>query len=74
MNLQEIKIHEYIKLLKDGTDTNRINEINEALNSMLIGVSGRFDLELFQMQKDMILFQCKYLLAMFEFDSAKMKY
>jgi hypothetical protein len=70
--LKNTKISEYIQLLKDGTDTKKIKEIDSLLSSRISGVSGGFDLALFQMNKDLLLFQCKYLLAMFDFDSEKM--
>lgn len=47
-------------------------EISELLSSKISGVSGGFDLQLFQIEKDLLLFQCKYLLAMFDFDNKKM--
>lgn len=71
--LKNTKISEYIDLLKAGTDTEKIKDIDSLLSSMIAGVTGGFDLALFQMQKDLLLYQCKYLLAMFDFDSAKME-
>jgi len=71
--LKQIKISEYIELLKDGTNIQKIRDIDALLSSQISGVSGGFDLRLFQMQKDMLLFQCKYLLAMFEFNSERME-
>jgi hypothetical protein len=71
--LKNTKISEYIDLLKAGTDTEKIKDIDGLLSSMISGVAGGFDLALFQMQKDLLLYQCKYLLAMFDFDSEKME-
>lgn len=71
--LKNTKISEYIELLKEGTDVLRIKEIDNLLSSKISGVTGGFDLALFQMNKDLLLFQCKYLLAMFDFDSKKME-
>jgi hypothetical protein len=69
--LKKTKISEYLRLLKDGTDIERIQEIDSLLSAKIVGVSGGFDLALFQLQKDLLLFQCKYLLAMFDFDQKK---
>lgn len=62
-----------MQMLRDGIKVETINEINEALNAQLVGVNGGFDLALFQMEKDALLFHCKYILAMLEFNSEKMK-
>jgi hypothetical protein len=72
-DLKQIKISEYMQMLRDGIKVETINEINEALNAQLVGVNGGFDLALFQMEKDALLFHCKYILAMLEFNSEKMK-
>jgi len=71
--LKNTKISEYIELLEDGSDIQKIKEIDDLLASKISGVSGGFDLALFQMNKDLLLFQCKYLIAMFEFDNEKME-
>lgn len=71
--LKNTKISEYIDLLKAGTDTEKINEIDALLSSKIQGVAGGFDLHLFQMQKDLQLLLCKYIMAMLEFDSKKME-
>ena len=72
IDLKQIKISEYIELLKDGKDIEKINLINEALSLSISGASGEFDLQLFQMNKDLLLFLCKYTMAMLEFDQKKM--
>lgn len=72
-DLKQIKISEYMQMLRDGVEVETINKINEALNAQLVGVNGGFDLALFQMEKDALLFHCKYILAMLDFDSEKMK-
>lgn len=71
--LKNTKISEYMLLLKEGTDIQRIKEIDNLLSSQISGVAGGFDLALFQMEKDLLLYKCKYLIAMLEFDSAKME-
>ena len=60
-------------MLRDETDPEKAAKINDLLSENLSGVDGGFDLQLFQMEKDRLLFNCKYLLAMFDFDSAKME-
>lgn len=71
--LERTTIKQYSDLLKANDNPVLIKEIDEALSSQLSGVSNGIDLQLFQMQKDALLFQCKYLLAMFDFDTAKME-
>jgi len=70
--LQRTTIKQYSDLLKANDNPVLIKEIDEALSSQLSGVSNGIDLQLFQMQKDALLFHCKYLLALFDFDTAKM--
>jgi hypothetical protein len=72
-DLKNITIQQYINMLKTGETPELANEIGEYLSSKVEGITGGFDLQLFQLQKDMLLYQCKYLLAMFDFDSKKMK-
>jgi hypothetical protein len=69
--LQDVTIKEYIDLLKHKKDPERVNEINEALGSKISGITGGFDLALFQLEKDHLLIQCKLLIAVCEFDEEK---
>jgi hypothetical protein len=69
--LQEVTIKEYIDLLKHKRNPERANEINEALGSKISGITGGFDLALFQLEKDHLLIQCKLLIAVCEFDEEK---
>lgn len=71
--LKQTKISEYIQMLRDETEPEKAAQINDMLSANLSGVAGGFDLQLFQMEKDRLLFHCKYLLAMFDFDGAKME-
>ena len=57
--LYNLTIRYYLDLLRVGTDTEFINEINDFLSSKISGVSGGFDLQLFQLQKDLLLLMCK---------------
>lgn len=69
--LQETTIAEYIDLLKNGSEKKKIKEINDSLNSKVSNFSGGFDLELFQMQKDLILLQVRAFSAFLERDKEK---
>lgn len=64
--LKNTKISEYLDLLRDGTDIERIQEIDGLLSSKIQSVSSGFDLALFQMEKDILLLTCKFLIAQFE--------
>lgn len=61
--IKDITIKEYIDLLKDGSDVELLQSINEFLSSRLSGVSGGFDLQLFQLEKDRLVFICKLAIA-----------
>lgn len=71
MKLQEIKIFEYIELLKAGVDVERIEEVNTLLSEATGGMGSNFDMAIFQMQKDLLLLTAKHFIAVLEFDEAK---
>lgn len=71
-DLKNIKISEYLELLKNNTDTERVKDIDSILNSSMTTGAGGFDLRLFQLNKDLLVFHCKYMLAMLSFDDKKM--
>ena len=67
--LSEITIGQYLEMLKTKNNPEKLEEINTALNSSIESLENGFDLHLFQLQKDMILIQCRLLMAKLEFDS-----
>ena len=69
--LQDTTILDYIELLKSGIETKKIKEINDLLSSKISGFSGGFDLELFQLQKDLLLLQCRAFISFLEHDTEK---
>lgn len=71
--LKSTTIREYLDMLKRGDSSELSVKINEALSNSIDGIAGGFDLQLFQLHKDSLLLQCKYLLAMLEFDGKKME-
>jgi hypothetical protein len=73
--LIEITIQQYLEMLRSGKETNLLKQISELLSSKISGVTGGFDLALFQLQKDLLLIQCKWFIAYLEFDEInKAKY
>ena len=64
-NLEDITIEQYIKMLRSGID---VKEIDLKLQAC-IGVNvSSFDVGLFLMQKDLLIFQCKFAKALLDYD------
>lgn len=66
--LDDVSISDYIAKLKAGSDVDFLNKINSELSNAIGNNSGGMDLHLFSLQKDLLLFQCKFFIAKFEFD------
>ena len=71
--LEKYSISDYCKLLRGNTETATILAIENELNKVLGEFSGGVDLALFMLQKDLLLFNCKLAIAVFEFDEEKQK-
>jgi len=69
--LTQYTIADYLQLLKTGSDVQLVNKISDELNEAIASVTGGMDMQLFQLQKDLILFRIKYLQAVLDFDEAK---
>lgn len=69
IQLQNITINEYAKLLRAGVKKELIKSIDTELSKLLNGVGTGFDLAIFMMQKDLLLFQCKAARAYLERDN-----
>ena len=73
LELQDITILEYSSMLRSGVDKEKIQEIESELSKVLGDIGSGMDLALFMLQKDLLIFQCKLAIAIFEFDDAKIK-
>ena len=74
MKLEEITINRYLKLLRAGNNVELLTEIDKELSKALGGIAGGFDLSLFILQKDLLIFQCKSYKAFLNQDPAKMDF
>ena len=74
IELQNITILEYCNMLRSGVDKESIEEINSLLSESLGNIGNGMDLNIFMMQKDLLIYQCKLALAIFEFDNEKAKF
>lgn len=71
--LENISISDYAKMLKNGIETDEIKEIEAELNKSLGDLGSGMDLNLFMLQKDLLILQCKLAISIFEFDEEKQK-
>jgi hypothetical protein len=69
IQLQNITINEYSKLLRTGVKKELIKAIDTDLSKLINGVGTGFDLAIFMMQKDLLIFQCKAARAYLERDN-----
>ena len=60
IQLENISINDYAKMLRAGVEVELIQDIETELNSALGGISGGFDIALFMLQKDLLIFQTKF--------------
>ena len=68
---QNTTIKEYIELIKDGTNTEKLNSINAWLSAKVCSPESGDDLHLLKMQKELILFTAKHFKAQIEQDETK---
>lgn len=74
IQLQNIKISDYIKMLKLGEEKELLILINDELLKQTSNFkSENFDISLFLLQKDLLILQCRYAIAVFDFDETKQK-
>jgi hypothetical protein len=71
IQLENIRISEYIDLLRSGVNQDEIAEIESELSSAMGNLGGSFDVGLFLLNKDLLIFQCKLAIAVFEFNEKK---
>lgn len=64
-------IAEYLNLLKTGSNVSLCNEITDLLNSKIEVSIGKMDLHLFMMERNLLLYKCKELIAMLNLDEDK---
>ncbi len=74
IELQNISIADYAKMLRSGVDKEQIALIDAELAKRLGGLGNGFDLNLFMLQKDLLIFQCKFAIAVFDFDNTKIAF
>jgi hypothetical protein len=71
IQLENIRISEYIDLLRSGAYHEEVAEIENELSSAMGNLGGSFDVGLFLLNKDLLIFQCKLAIAIFEFNEKK---
>lgn len=69
VKLHEISINDYAKLLRTGVNLALIKQIDTELSQLLGSSNMGFDLAIFMMQKDLLIFQCKAARAYLERDN-----
>jgi hypothetical protein len=74
LTLKDVTIAEYCDMLKAGVDAVTLKEINDLLTKALGDLSVGFDLDVFMMQKDLLLLQCKQAIAILDFDGEKVAF
>jgi len=73
VELQNISIAGYSKMLRSGADKEQISLIDAELSKSWGGLGDVLDLNLFMLQKDLLIFQCKFAFAVIDFDDAKIE-
>jgi len=71
IQLENIRISEYVDLLRSGVNRDEIAAIETELSSAMGNLGGSFDVGLFLLNKDLLIFQCKLAIAVFEFNEKK---
>jgi hypothetical protein len=74
LTLKDVTIAEYCDMLKAGVDVVTLKEINDLLTKALGDLGVGFDLDVFMMQKDLLLLQCKQAIAILDFDGEKVAF
>lgn len=73
IQLEDISINDYAKMLRAGVDFEKIQAIEAELNRVLGGIGSGFDISLFMLQKDLLIFQCKAARAWLDHDNEKLE-
>jgi len=73
INLEEITIAEYCKLLKEYKNIAKCKEIDTELSKSISGLGNGMDLSIFMLQKDLLISQCKLAMAILDRDPIKIK-
>jgi len=73
VELQNISIAGYSKMLRSGADKEQISLIDAELSKSWGGLGDVLDLNLFMLQKDLLIFQCKFEFAVLDSDDAKIE-
>lgn len=71
IELENIKISQYINLLRDSSKSKEIAVIEIELTKSMGNLGSTFDVGLFMLNKDLLIFQCKLAISIFEFDEQK---
>jgi hypothetical protein len=74
LTLKDVTIAEYCDMLKAGVDVVTLKEINDQLTKSLGDLGVGFDLDVFMMQKDLLLLQCKQAIAILDFDGERVAF
>jgi hypothetical protein len=74
LTLKDVTIAEYCDMLKAGVDVVTLKGINDLLTKALGDVGVGFDLDVFMMQKDLLLLQCKQAIAILDFDGERVAF
>jgi hypothetical protein len=74
LTLKDVSIAEYCDMLKAGIDVVTLKEINDQLTKALGDLGVGFDLDVFMMQKDLLLLQCKQAIAILDFDGERVAF
>jgi hypothetical protein len=74
LTLKDVTIAEYCDMLNAGVDVVTLKEINDQLTKELGDLGIGFDLDVFMMQKDLLLLQCKQAIAILDFDGERVAF
>jgi hypothetical protein len=74
LTLKDISIAEYCDILKAGVDVVTLKEINDLLTKALGDLGVGFDLDVFMMQKDLLLLQCRQAIAILDFNGEQVAF
>jgi hypothetical protein len=69
--LLNTKIGDYLLKLRDNSRSDLVAKIDAAIKNELGDLGGGFDVGLFLLSKDLLLFQCKLARALLDFDEKK---
>ncbi len=69
IKLEEITINDYANRLKLGLEVEFLEAVDSELNKVLGSIGNGFDLALFMLNKDLLIFRCKLAKAVFSFEN-----